>query len=177
MPFATQVIQLLSFSKEIDIDSALHTKCVLMFWWTVFLLICQTTRRSFDHLRDVSMVFPFFLHKKVQHCKRHGVLNKNADPECSGCISVRSCRSAAAANTCNFSANAEHLVPRLRPGPLDNVQRSHGELQFTISRPEWNCQSASLAGGGPRSSLRVTTPSWVPLEKLLGEVLSFTDRT
>ena len=73
-----------------------------MFWWTVFLLIWQTTRRSFDHLRDVSMVFPFFWHKKVQHCKRHGVLNKNADPECGGCISVRSCRSAAAANTCNF---------------------------------------------------------------------------
>ena len=147
-----------------------------MFWWKVFLLIWQTTRRSFDHLRDVSMVFPFFLHKKVQHCKRHGVLIKNADPECSGCISVRSCRSAAAANTCNFSANAQHLVPRLRPGPLDNVQRSHVELQFSMSRPEWNCQSASLAGGGPRSSLRLTTSSWVPLEKLLEEVLSFTER-
>ena len=144
-----------------------------MFWWTVFLLIWQTTRRSFGHLRDVSMVFPFL---KVQHCKRHGVLNKNADLECSGCISVRSCRSAAAANTCNFSANAEHLVPRLRPGPLDNVQRSHVELQFSISRPEWNCQSASLAGGGLRSSLRLTTQSWVPLEKLLAEVLRFTER-
>ena len=118
---------------------------------------------------------PFFLHKKVQHCKRHGVLDKNADPECSGCISVRSCRSAAA-NPCNFSANAEHLFPRLRQGPLDNVQRSHVELQFSISRPEWNCQSASLARGGPRSSLRLTTPSWVPLEKLLQEVLSFTER-
>ena len=59
---------------------------------------------------------------------------------------MRSCRSAAAANT---SASAEHLVPRLRPGPLDHVQRSHVELQFSISSPEWNCQSASLARGGP----------------------------
>ena len=48
----------------------------------------------------------------------------NADPHCRGCISVRSCRSAAAANACNHSANAEHLVPRVRPGPLDHVQRS-----------------------------------------------------
>ena len=56
---------------------------------------------------------------------------KNADPECSVCISVRSCRSAASANTCNFSANAEHLVPRVRPGPLDHVQRSRVELQLS----------------------------------------------
>ena len=57
---------------------------------------------------------------KVQHCKSHGVLNKNADPDCNGCISVRSCRSVAAAHPCNHSANAEHLVPRVRPGPLDH---------------------------------------------------------
>ena len=48
----------------------------------------------------------------------------NADPDCSGCICVRSCRSAAAANACNHSSNAEHLVPRVRLGPLDHVQRS-----------------------------------------------------
>ena len=46
--------------------------------------------------------FSFFLHKKVQHCKSHGVLNKSADLECSGCISVGSCRSAAAENTLAF---------------------------------------------------------------------------
>ena len=34
---------------------------------------------------------------KVQHCKSHGVLVKNAGSGSSGCISVRSCRSAAAA--------------------------------------------------------------------------------
>ena len=77
------------------------------------------------------MVFFALLHKKVQHCMSHGVLNKNADPECSGCISVRSCRSAAAANTRNFSANGEHLYPRVRPGPLDHVQRSRVELQLS----------------------------------------------
>ena len=32
---------------------------------------------------------------KVQHCKSRGVLNKNAGSGSSGCISVRSCRSAA----------------------------------------------------------------------------------
>ena len=68
---------------------------------------------------------------KVQHCKSHGALNKNAGS--GGCISARSCLSAAAANTSNASASAEHLVPRLRPGPLDHVQRSHVELQFSIS--------------------------------------------
>ena len=68
----------------------------------------------------------------------------------SGCISVRSCRSAAA-NPCNCSAHAEHLVPRLRPGPLDNVQRSHVELQFSTSRSEWNCQSASWPEAAPEA--------------------------
>ena len=49
---------------------------------------------------------------KVQHCKSHPALVKCRLRE-SGCISVRSCRSAAA---------AEHLAPRARPGPLDHVQ-------------------------------------------------------
>ena len=71
---------------------------------------------------------------KVQHCKSRGVLNKNADPECGGCISVRSCRSAATANTCNFSANAEHLVPRVRPGPLDHVQYKEPWPEATLPR-------------------------------------------
>ena len=61
---------------------------------------------------------------KVQHCSSHGVLNRNAGSGSSGCISVRSCLSAAAANTSNASANAEPLVPRPRPGPLDHVQVS-----------------------------------------------------
>ena len=34
----------------------------------------------------------------VQHCKSHGALNKNAGSGSSGCISVRSCRSSAAAD-------------------------------------------------------------------------------
>ena len=38
----------------------------------------------------------------IQHCKTRGVLHKNADPECRDCSSARSCRSAAAANTCHF---------------------------------------------------------------------------
>ena len=73
---------------------------------------------------------------KVQHCKSHEALNKNAGTGSSGCISARSCLSAVAANTSNASASAEHLIPRLRPGPLDHVQRSHVELLFSTSSPE-----------------------------------------
>ena len=48
---------------------------------------------------------------KVQHCKSHRALNNNAGSGSSGYISARSCLSAAAANTSNASASAEHLVP------------------------------------------------------------------
>ena len=53
-------------------------------------------------------------------CLLQGRFNSVFHQDCNGCISVRSCRSAAAAHACNHSANAEHLVPRVRPGPLDH---------------------------------------------------------
>ena len=69
------------------------------------------------------MVFSFFLHRKVHHCKSHGELNKNADPECSGCnqcevLSIRCCNVQARATT---SARAKRVVEN---------------FNFPISRPE-----------------------------------------
>ena len=67
------------------------------------------------------MVFFNLLHDKVQHCKSRGVLDETADLECSGCSSVKSCRSAAAAITCHLPTNAGHLVPLTRPGISDQT--------------------------------------------------------
>ena len=53
----------------------------------------------------------------------------NADPECSGCSSVRSCHSATAENTLQF-VNVEDLVPGTRPGPLDREQNSGNSTGF-----------------------------------------------
>ena len=93
---------------------------------------CEQTGRLRNS--DIAQLRKYiFCTMKVQHCKSHEALNKKAGSGSSGCISARSCLSAAAANTSNASASAEHLVPRLRPGPLDHVQRSHVELQFSVS--------------------------------------------
>ena len=70
--------------------------------------------------------------KKVQHCKNHEALNKNPGSGSSGCISAKSCLSAVATNTCTASASAEHLVPRLRPGPLDHM--CEGVMQNSYSQ-------------------------------------------
>ena len=58
--------------------------------------------------------------RRVATASRVAKLNVNADPESSGCISVWSHRSEAEAITPWLSANAEYLVPRARPGPLDH---------------------------------------------------------
>ena len=73
------------------------------------------------------------------------VHNKNADPDCSGCISVRSCRSAAA--TCKRSQD------------LCTSEKSRGELQLSTRRPE-GCKKSDFAQEGPalqesRSSLHL----------------------
>ena len=61
----------------------------------------QPASRSVGERRDVRFM-------KVQHCQSQGVLNKNAGSGSSGCISVRSCRSAAAAafRECGASGSA-----------------------------------------------------------------------
>ena len=106
MPFATQVIQLLLISEQRDKDivSAHHVKQVSHEMCLDVLVdsVLAHLKNNETFILPSQGCFngvPLFLAQKVQHCKSHGVLNKNADPECSGCISVRSCRSAAAANT------------------------------------------------------------------------------
>ena len=72
---------------------------------------------------------------RIQHCKSRGVLNENADPECRGCSSVRSCRSATAETHATFPPPREkHLVPRTRSGPLDHHEESRLTPQ-SESRP------------------------------------------
>ena len=75
----------------------------------------------------------------------------NADPDCNGCISVRSCRSAAAAHACNHSANAEHLVPRVRPGPLDH------KLKESWRTPTHHEQTGRLRADQKAAKFRLCT--------------------
>ena len=56
----------------------------------------------------------FLSHMNVRHCKSRRVLRINADPECSGCSSVRSCHPATAAHTCFHIANARRIWFRER---------------------------------------------------------------
>ena len=51
------------------------------------------------------------------------LLNKNADPECSGCSSVRSCRSEVAANTCCRSTGGTSIWFRGRGQGLGTEQK------------------------------------------------------
>ena len=82
----------------------------------------------------------------------------NADLECSGCISVRSCRSAAEAITPQLSAIAKHLVPRARSGPLDHEQKESWKTPTfhkqtgRLRRPE-GCKNPSV---NPRKHIRFT---------------------
>ena len=75
----------------------------------------------------------------------------NADPDCNGCTSVRSCRSAAAAHACNHSANAEHLVPRVRPGPLDH------KLKESWRTPTHHEQTGRLRADRKAAKFRLCT--------------------
>ena len=75
--------------------------------------------------------FPFSCTTKIHHCKNHGVLNKIANPECSGCINVGSCRSAAA--TCK------------RSQVLCTSEKRRGEPQLSIGK-RW-CSATTLAAG------------------------------
>ena len=58
----------------------------------------------------------------LQHCKSHGALNKKAG---SG-VAAASVRG----RVFPLLRQTHPMLPRLRPGPLDHVQRSHVGLQF-----------------------------------------------
>ena len=82
---------------------------------------------------------------KVQHCKSHGVLIKNAGSGSSGCISVRSCRSAAAADFRDCEASGSATAARTS-GPCA-ISRA---LAWTALPQYAGVVTFRLRGGLPR---------------------------
>ena len=131
---------MVSLSQRLSRSDALTSACLHVHVGRALLFCfpCRSQRcHDISRIGSSQKVIRTDLHPYTVHflnSARVAELNVNADPECSGCISVRSCRSAAEAITPQLSANAEHLAPRARPGLLDHVQQKEPWPEAALPR-------------------------------------------